>query len=390
LAVRRAVLTWAAVAAQGLGLVALASWRLAVLGLAGAGGIAAVGAGLALAWVLALALVLAAQGFELLTQAVDAVQGGFGLICLLTLTAGDEGLLGLVDLIAQMLQVGGDLRLGAVAGGIDAGAEPVSGALQMRFEIGLVGAFEGAAQLVGRRALAGVELAGGVAHVLFERRQIIGQPLAIGGQLLHVAFGGLRRLRVAAGGVGAILHPLHAIGLIVLLVHESIRFPRDRSETRGGLLRLQAAQQIARLAEPIRRPPRLGRPLRIRRRPAHVVLRLPQPIQRLFRRLLRRPRPRIGRATRRARFTRLVTLPGLPGLTELPPLARARRLPTLSALSRAAGLCRVIGLTELPAPTCTRRLARLPGLSLALAGLSRLIAAGLSGLARLARLPGLA
>ena len=99
------------------------------------------------------------------------------------MTAGVERLLCVARLIAKALKPRRDLRLRAVGVRIGSGAQPVGRALEARLEIGLVGAFERVAQLLRGRRLSAIQLARGVAHVLLEVREIVGETLAIGGQL---------------------------------------------------------------------------------------------------------------------------------------------------------------------------------------------------------------
>jgi hypothetical protein len=144
---------------------------------------------LALTWLAA--GILAAERFNLATKPFEPVQRRFRALGSLSLTTGDERLLGLMQVIAQSLQTGGDLCLGPVRVGIEAAAKPVGRTLEPCFEIGLVDAFERAAELVGGGSLSGVELARGVAHALLELRQVVGHSLTIGGKLLDVPSGGL-------------------------------------------------------------------------------------------------------------------------------------------------------------------------------------------------------
>jgi hypothetical protein len=129
--------------------------------------------------------------------------------------------------------------------------------------------------------------------------------------------------------VRTILQLLDAIGLRLFLGGQPIGLASYRSKTSGRFLRLNSTEKAARLTETLGCPARLGRILRVCRGATHIVLRLSQPIQRLLRRLLRRPRSRVAAG-----------LPILPALS---------LLPTLSELAALRNLVLVVRLSVLSA-----------------------------------------
>ena len=136
------------------------------------------------------------------------------------------------------------------------------------------------AQLVGRRALARVELARGVAHVLLELRQVVGHALAIVGQLLDV--------RAPVARVGRHLSSA-CLTRSAWLFSSAVRRSASRAiEPRRPVASCDCTPPSRLLASRSRSAARRASAaaLRIRRRPPHVVLRLPQTIERLLRRLL--------------------------------------------------------------------------------------------------------
>jgi len=243
---------------------------------------------------------LTAERLDLTAKAIEAVQSGLRAFGTLSLTAGDERLLRLMKLLAEPLQAGGDLCLGAVGSGVDSRAEPVGGTLDTSFEVGLVHSLERRAKFVGGCALGRIELACGVAHVLLDVRHVVGHALAILGKLLHFLSGRLSGLSRTGR---PLFQPPDAIGLLFFLTGQAIGLSRHRPETVGGFLRLDPAEQVACFAKALGGQTRVGRTPRIGRRAAHLVLCLTQTVECLLSRLLRAPRALVAGRLRSARLT---------------------------------------------------------------------------------------
>ena len=111
-----------------------------------------------------------------------------------------ERLLRVARLLIQLIEVGSDLSLTAIAIRIHSAAQHVRTALHAAIEIRLIGLTQGIAKLGSRCVVPGREIAHGVAHLAFQACEIICELLAIVGERLHRTVGGLSS-RVTARGL---------------------------------------------------------------------------------------------------------------------------------------------------------------------------------------------
>jgi hypothetical protein len=163
-------------------------------------------------------------------------------------------LLGLADLLAELVEAGADGVFGAVGIGVNAAAEPVRGALDAVAELVRIHAAERVAQLGRDAGLERRELALGVAQLLFQAGETVREDLAVVseavavGEALGECVAGvrLRGLRAFGGLRGELAD---AFGLGALLGGEAIGFMGECTELSVGLSLLGAAEEAGGLLE---------------------------------------------------------------------------------------------------------------------------------------------
>ena len=223
-------------------------------------------------------LAIARKAAHLIAQPLHAIERGFNpllrIVSLLRRRA--HSLLRVMHSFFQALHSGGDFRLHAVGVGIDAAAHPVRAALNARAQIGLLHVAERVTQFGGGGVLiVGGEFARGVLQIFFQVAQIVGQFLAIVGELSAFLRSGLRSDALSE-------RLLNAVGLVVLFLGQAAGLVGERIDLRRRLLLAHAAEQVRGFLQAVGGAARFGFALLRRRCAAHVVGGLAQPVERLL------------------------------------------------------------------------------------------------------------
>ncbi len=175
-----------------------------------------------------------------------------GLVVLLAFAAGADGLLHLVQVIAQVVQAGGNLRLRHHGVFAHAAANPVGIALHVARQFLLLHLAERIAHLGGRLALRGRQIAHRVLHLLLQFLHFGDLILPLIGQLAGL-------LRVEAFVFAERLAQL-AFELL-LLAGEILGLADQVVHLAGGLLAAHALHHLLGLLQAFERALRCGLPL---------------------------------------------------------------------------------------------------------------------------------
>lgn len=228
-------------------------------------------------------LAIAGKGIHLVAKPLDAIQGGFKsllrIVPLPLLRICAQGLLRVIHFLFEALHSGGNFRLRSAGVWIDAAAHPIRATLDAGTQIGLLHIPEGFAELGGRSILfVGGQLTRGVLQLLFQAAQIFGELLAVIGKFSAFLNSALQpRLRPLLSKRLA-----NAVPLVALLLRQTACLVCERAQARGSLLLAHAAEQIRGFLQAIGGAARFGFALLGRRRAAHVIGSLLQPVERLL------------------------------------------------------------------------------------------------------------
>lgn len=223
------------------------------------------------------------HGLQLTAQALDAIESGIGAGLLAWTLAVTQGFLRITNLVAQILQAGGNLLLGIGRIRIHAAAQPVSAFLDAILGVIRVEVAESVAQFAGGGALVGGEIALRVAHLLLQLREIVCQALAFISEFLRFLWISLLTVTIVglaetSGEGRGTWHLAKLLLLIFFLLSEAVSFAGHGIEAAVGVLLLRTAEKILRLAETVCGAARFGA---AGLRAAHVVIRFAQTLQRL-------------------------------------------------------------------------------------------------------------
>src|SRR6266853_3654705 len=228
-------------------------------------------------------LPIAGERIYLVAKPLDAIQGGFKpllrIVPLPLLWSCAQGLLRVIHFLFEPLHSGRNFRLRTTGIWIDAAAHPIRAPLEAGTQIGLLHIPEGFAQLGGRSILfVGGQLTRGVLQLLFQAAQIFGELLAVIGKFSAFLHSALRpRLPALLSERLA-----NAVPLVALLLRQTACLVCERPQARGSLLLAHAAEQIRGFLQAIGGAARFGFALLGRRRAAHVIGSLLQPVERLL------------------------------------------------------------------------------------------------------------
>lgn len=192
----------------------------------------------------------AGERLHLVAQAFDIIERG--LRSLIWRLFGAERLLRGTNPVREAAEIGGDLRFGIGIGSVSA-TQPIGAALQPGFEVRLIEIAESVTQFRGSGMLIIGHFAGGVAHLLLELCETIGQLLTILRELLRLAPEALFAfLGIALPGAALLENLAEAVRLPLLFIGELIGLTGHLAHAAGILLALQRAQSLGGLAEPVR------------------------------------------------------------------------------------------------------------------------------------------
>ena len=190
---------------------------------------------------------------HLLHLGEGALHGLVVLAALAVLAAGDHGLLHLLQLIAEIIQAGGDLGFSHHRILTHAAADPVGVALHAAGELGLLHVAQGLPHFGGGLALGALQIAHGGLHALLELLQLADLVVALSDDLSE-----LLARRTVAGRIGA---PQLAFE-VLLFAGQLIGLAGKVFHLVAGLRAAHAGEHLLRFFQTVGRTAGLGLALR--------------------------------------------------------------------------------------------------------------------------------